>query len=448
MPPAVIEIELKGLLLEYASIRLGATPLVLRRGLCYRRVFCASSTEVPISTPDTASPERDYPRDQVHVLKIDGREFILVGTAHVSRESAELVRRVIEQEKPDRVCVELDHQRYQALTQKTRWESLDIKEVIRKKQLSTLMVNLLLSAYQKKLGLKLGVMPGTELLEATKTAEEHGIPISLCDRDVRVTLRRAWRSTPFFKKALLLSAILASVFDEKEVTEEQIGEMLKGDVLSELMKELGEAMPSLKRVLIDERDTFLTQKMREAEGQRIVAVVGAGHLEGIIKALDARQEDDLEEINKIPPVSSVWKWVGWGVPAAIIASIVFIGWSKGPEAAGDNVLYWILANGIPSSIGAMIALAHPLTIVAAFVSAPITSLTPVIGAAYVTAFVQAYLRPPVVNEFQTVGEDISNLRRWWENKLLRVFLAFILPGLGSMLGSIVGGVEIFRNLFG
>ena len=400
-----------------------------------------------MSSVNNTDTHRGYPVDQVHILNVEGREFILVGTAHVSRESAELVRRVIEAEKPDRVCVELDVQRYEALTHKTRWESLDIKEVIRKKQLSTLMMNLLLSAYQKKLGLKLGVVPGTELLEATKVAEEQGIPVSLCDRDVRVTLRRAWRATPWWKKAVLLSTVLASVFDDKEITEEQIEELLKGDVLSEMMKELGKAMPSLKRVLIDERDLYLSHKMRASEGGRVVAVVGAGHLQGIREVLLENREVDLEEINKIPPVSSVWKWIGWGIPLAILSSIAYIGWTKGPEAAGDNALYWILANGIPCAIGATLALAHPATIAAAFFSAPITSLTPVVGAAYVTAFVQAYFRPPVVKEFQTVGEDATAFKKWWENKLLRVFLAFLLPGLGSMLGSVLGGVEIFSNLF-
>jgi len=226
--------------------------------------------------------------------------------------------------------------------------------------------------------------------------------------------------------------------------------MLKGDVLSELMKELGSAMPSLKKTLIDERDLFLTEKMRQSPvggEKRIVAVVGAGHLAGIEKALTEEHVVDLEEIDRIPPISPLWKWIGWGVPVAILGSIAYIGWSKGPAAAGDNVMYWVLANGIPCALGAVAALAHPLTVLAAFVSAPITSLTPVIGAAYVTAFVQAYVRPPVVKEFQTVGEDVATLRKWWENKLLRVFLAFLLPGLGSMLGSVVGGVEIFRNLF-
>jgi pheromone shutdown-related protein TraB len=353
---------------------------------------------------------------------------------------------VIEQESPDHVTVELDAQRYRALTEHERWVSLDIKQVIREKQLSTLMVNLLLAAYQKRLGLKLGVMPGTELLEAIEAAEEKKIPVTLADRDVRVTLRRAWRSTSLWKKALLLSAILASVLDDRELSEDQIEELLKRDVLSELMRELGEAMPALKKVLIDERDLYLSRKMREAPGRRVVAVVGAGHLAGIERALLENREADMEELNRIPPVSPLWKWLGWGIPAVIVGSIVAIGWNKGASAAGDNVLYWILANGIPCAIGAGLALAHPLTILAAFVSAPITSLTPVIGAAYVTAFVQAYVRPPVVKEFESAGEDITVFRRWWGNKLLRVFLAFLLPGLGSMLGSVLGGIEIFRNL--
>ncbi len=391
--------------------------------------------------------KRNYPVDQVRLCVINGRELILVGTAHVSKESAELVRKVVEQEMPDRVCVELDLQRFKALTQKQRWEALDIKSVIRNKQLSTLMTNLLLAAYQKKLGLKIGVMPGTELLEATAVAEENDIPVSLCDRDVRITLSRAWRCTPVFKKVVLLSAIFASVFDDREVTESDIKNMLKGDVLSELMKELGEAMPTLKTVLIDERDVFLAEMIRQVSGDRVVAVVGAGHLNGIENALRDGDICDLDALKEIPPVSHLWRWIGWGVPIVIVSAITYIGWTRGLDAAEDNVVFWILANGIPCAIGAILALAHPITVLVAFVAAPITSLTPVIGAAYVTAFVQAWLCPPIVKEFQTVGEDIAVFKTWWQSRLLRVFLAFLLPGLGSLLGSIIGGIEIFRNLF-
>ncbi len=388
----------------------------------------------------------DYPSD-VQVIHLGTREIILIGTAHISKGSVDLVRRVIKNETPDCVCVELDAKRYETLSKKKRWESLDLKEIIRKKQLSTLLFNLMLASYQKKLGNQLGVLPGTELLVATKTAEEKGIPIALCDRDVRVTLRRAWHATSFFKKNYLLASLFAGLFDRTEITEEKLNELKKTDVLSELMLELGQTLPELKQVLIDERDTFLSERIKNAEGERIVAVVGAGHVEGIKKALLEDRHAQMEEINVIPPVSPIWRVMGWSIPVVILASLGAIAWNKGCDVAGENIIYWILANGIPSSIGAMLALAHPLTIVSAFAAAPVTSLTPVIGAGYVTAFVQVLVQPPVVREFETVLEDMSSLIGWWKNKLLKVFLAFLLPGLGSMIGSWIGGYEIISNLF-
>lgn len=373
--------------------------------------------------------------------------MVLVGTAHISRSSVDLVRRVIAAEKPDRVCVELDNQRYEALSKKKQWEALDLKQVIRKKQLPTLFLNLVLAAYQKRLGGQLSIQPGTELLEATRTAQEHGIPIELCDRDVRVTLRRAAHRTSLFRKFLLTAELLASLFDAPEISEEQLQELKQQDVLSELLDELGEHLPALKEVLIDERDAFLAERIRSSRGNRLVAVVGAGHLKGIRQALETERDVDLEELNRIPPVSRWWKAVGWGVPVVILGAIAWIGWSQGLAEAGDNLLFWFLVNAIPTAIGGMIALAHPLTIAAGFFAAPFTSLTPVIGAAYVTAFVQTWVRPPVVKEFQSVADDLGTPRRWWQNKLLKVFLAFILPGLGSTIGSLVGGGKILTNLF-
>ena len=387
-----------------------------------------------------------YPED-VQIISLDGREIFLVGTAHVSQESVDLVQQVIANEKPDCVCVELDEKRYKALSGRKRWESLDLKEIIRKKQLSTLLVNLILASYQKKLGMKLGVMPGAELLQATREAEKHSIPVSLCDRDVRVTLRRAWHETSFFKKGYLLATLLVSLFDTTELTEEKLEEIKKKDVLSELMAELGEAMPVLKRVLIDERDIYLAEKIKMSTGNRMVAVVGAGHVEGIKKRIVEDNCNVLPEISKFPPVSSGIKTLGWAIPILIIGALAAIGIQKGSSAAGANLVYWILANGIPSAIGALLAWAHPLTIASAFAAAPVTSLTPVIGAGYVTAFVQVLVRPPVVREFETVAEDMSTLAGWWRNKLLRVFLAFLLPGFGSLIGTWIGGVEIISNLF-
>ncbi len=390
---------------------------------------------------------RDYPAD-VHFVQKNGREFIIIGTAHVSQESADLVRRVVSQEKPDTVCIELDEQRYRTLSEQRKWESLDLKQIIRQRQLPTLVVNLLLASYQRRIGQKLGVMPGTELLEAAKVAKEFKIPISLVDRDVRITLRRAWSSMSLWEKMNLLASGIVGAASDEEITEEMLQEIKQKDVLSELMQELGEAMPILKSVLIDERDTYIAQKTRRSAGQKIVAVVGAGHVEGILTILREKPDIDLSEIEKIPPPSPVGKIIGWGIPLLIVGMLVYIGITQGASAAGDNMFYWVLANGIPAAVGAIIAFAHPLTILISFLGAPLTSLTPVIGAGYVAAFVQVYFQPPVVKEFQTVGDDVSHWRKWWQNKLLRVLLVFFLTTLGSLIGTYVGAAEIISNLAG
>ena len=380
-------------------------------------------------------------------IKVNDKNFTIIGTAHISQKSADLVKKVIEEEKPDTVCVELDEQRYEALSNKKRWQELDIKAIIKNKQLTTLVVNLILASYQKKLGKKLGVMPGTELMVATQVAKENDIPIVLCDRDVKITLKRAWNKMSFFQKLKFLVSGLAGVFEKQDITEEELEKLKEKDILNELMAELGKAMPVLKEVLIDERDTYITEKMRNAEGENIVAVVGAGHVNGIIEKLRSEQTFNLEKIVEIPPSSPVLKIIGWGIPVIIIGSLIYIGFTQGILAAKANSLYWILANGIPSAIGAIIALAHPLTIISVFFAAPLTSLTPVIGAGYVAAFVQAYFSPPKVKEFENLTDDFNNVKMWWKNRLLKVFLVFILTSLGSALGTYVGAYKIITNVF-
>lgn len=393
-----------------------------------------------------AVPDSQHPSD-VYRVAADGREFILVGTAHVSQESTQQVRNVIIQEQPDCVCVELDAQRYAALSQQRRIEDLDLKQVIRQRQLSPLIAGLILSAYQKKLGGQLGVMPGTELLEATKIAQQHNIPMLLCDRDIKITLGRAWRTTPWFKKLLLLASLLQGMFETESISEETLRDLRQQDVLSAMLDEFSESLPTLRQVLIDERNIYMTEKIRQAAGDRVVAVVGAAHVPGMRRLLAHAPIPTPEHFTTIPPASALWKWLQWGIPITILAAIAYIGWQQGAAAAGYNARFWFLANGIPSALGAMAALAHPVTILVAFVAAPFTSLTPVIGAGYVTALSQAYFRPPVVRELQTVADDVRSLKGWWRNRLLRIFLAFILPGIGSMIGTWLGGYEIFSNLF-
>jgi len=382
----------------------------------------------------------------VHCVNVAGRELWLVGTAHVSQRSVDLVREVIEREQPDAVCIELDPGRYEALSQEKKFEEQDLREVLQKKQLATLMLNLILASYQRRLGLQLGVTPGSELLEAAKVAEENGIPMVLCDRDVRITLRRAWQSITWWQRTRLLTELVASLFENPDVSEDELARIRDQDVVTEVMNELGRIMPDLKRVLIDERDAYLAHEILESEGHKIVAVVGAGHIEGMKKRLENQDRADMQEITSIPADSKMWRVLGWGIPAVIVGSIVAIALTQGTEAAGENALIWFLANAIPSGIGAIIALGHPVTILAAALAAPFTSLSPLIGAGYVAAFTQLWARPPRVSDFRTVGEDLAIPSRWWKSRLMQVFLVFILTTVGSLIGTWTGGFGVLSNL--
>ncbi|MBM9538011.1 TraB/GumN family protein [Desulfobulbus alkaliphilus] len=395
---------------------------------------------------DTCFPKHQYSED-VTVLTAADKTILLIGTAHISQQSAELVQQVIEQELPDAVCVELDEKRFAALSKRSNWENLDLKQLVRNRQLATLLVNLILATYQKKLGGQLGVLPGAELLAAARTAERLGIPVQLCDRDVRITLRRAWSATPFHKKGHLVFSLLASLFDKTDLTEEKLAAMRRKDSLSELISELGTALPHTKRVLIDERDIYMAERIKSAPGQKIVAVVGAGHMEGIARVIKYDNRNQLTPISTVDPVSSFWKFLGWVIPVLIISALVLIGLRHGATEFSANALYWILANGIPSAVGAALAFAHPATIVSAFAAAPFTSLTPVIGAGYVCAFIQVMTCPPLVRELENAGRDISTVSGWWKNKLLRIFLVFLFTSLGSGVGTWLGGYRIVTTLF-
>jgi pheromone shutdown protein TraB len=238
-------------------------------------------------------PQKTYNTD-VHILSNEEQTILLIGTAHVSKLSVELVAEVITSEHPDAVCLELDEKRYKALSEEERWQKLDLKSIIRNKQLSTLMVSLMMASYQKKLGENLGVSPGAELLAAAQAANDLDIPVSLCDRDIRITLRRAWKSTSFFKKAYLLSSLIAGLFESQEIDEQKLEELKKQDVLAELMAEMGDSLPDMKKVLIDERDVYLAEKIKETAGEKLVAVVGAGHVQGIKRHFSARQSSSVE----------------------------------------------------------------------------------------------------------------------------------------------------------
>src|SRR6185369_2337106 len=246
---------------------------------------------------------------------------------------------------------------------------------------------------------------GAELLAAVRVAEAHGLPVRLCDRDVRTTLRRAWGALSLWRKAELISVLLQGLLEPPTLTEAELRALRQQDVLSRLMAELGEALPAIKTVLIDERDAYLAEQLRRAPGARIVAVVGAGHVAGMQAALRERRDVDLAALETVPPPSRLARLAGWSIPAVVLIWLGVALVVHGPAAAGDSALFWILVTGLPGLAGAVLALAHPLTMVTTFLSAPLTTLSPLIGVGYVAAFVEAYLRPPLVREIQNVTDD-------------------------------------------
>ncbi len=412
--------------------------------------FSSSASPVPQGNGETAPspfPAHVWPED-VTILKTADKRVLLVGTAHISQQSADLVREIIEQEHPDAVCVELDEKRYAALSKRQRWENLNLRQILRKRQLATLMVNLMLASYQKKLGGQTGILPGAELLAAAQAANRLGIPVILCDRDVRVTLRRAWHATPLLKKGELMATLLAALFfDKTEVDEKKLAELRSKDVLSELINELGQSLPHIKETLIDERDIYMAERIKQASGTCLVAVVGAGHAQGIRRVIGQDNAARLDGIDAVPPLSPLWKTAGWVIPVLILLSLALIGLRRGGAEMSANALYWALAHGVPAALGGLAARAHPLTILTAFAAAPFTSLTPLIGAGYVCAFVQIMAAPPLVREFEGASADMGTVTGWWRNRLLRIFLVFMLTSLGSMLGTFLGGYRIFSSLF-
>ena len=379
-----------------------------------------------------------------HHLSTEDKEIILVGTAHVSTESADLVERVIEEEKPDTVAVELCQSRYQAMTDKNRWQETDLIKVIREKKAFLLLSNLMLASFQKKIGKKLGIKPGEEMLRAIKTAKEMEADIHLADRDVRTTLSRTWRLMGFWTKFKLLLQLITSMGAVEDIEKEDIEKLKEQDVLETLLSELGKTLPDLQRVLIDERDQYLAHKIRTAPGKKIVAVVGAGHVPGIKKYWEGPV--DIAALEIIPPKGKWGGFLKWGIPTLVILLIILGFYMAGASAGADMIKWWVLANAVLAGLGAAVALAHPLTILAAIIASPITSLNPMIAAGWVAGLVQVFLVKPKVKDFQRLPEDIVSVKGFWKNKITRILLIVVLTNLGSSLGAFVA-IPLMAKVF-
>ncbi|MFO7554480.1 MAG: TraB/GumN family protein [Desulfobacterales bacterium] len=373
--------------------------------------------------------------NNIHSLFFEEKEVILVGTAHVSKESTRLVGEVIQTEKPDTVCVELCESRYQSIRQKDKWLETDIIKVIKEKKSFLLLSNLLLASFQKRIADKFDVKPGEEMIKAIETAEAIGAVIHLADRNIRITLAKTWRAMSLWGKIKLLFQLVLSMGEIGDISEKDIEKMKQADVLETLLADVGKSLPVLKDILIDERDQYLTHKIRTAPGKKIVAVVGAGHVPGIKKYWDAKI--DIERLDQIPPkgkISGILKWV---IPLGILMLFVLGFYHGGSHAGTDMITWWVMANGILAGLGAMIALAHPLTILTSIIAAPLTSLNPMIAAGWVSGLVEAFSRKPKVRDFENLPEDILSIKGFWKNKITRILLVVVFTNLGSSIGTFV-----------
>uniref|UniRef100_A0A7C4MLZ1 TraB/GumN family protein n=1 Tax=Desulfatirhabdium butyrativorans TaxID=340467 RepID=A0A7C4MLZ1_9BACT len=366
----------------------------------------------------------------------DDRELILVGTAHVSRASRDLVREVIETEQPDTVCVELCESRYQAIRQKEQWQEMDIVKVIKENKTFLLFSSLLLSSFQRRIARNLDIQPGAEMIQAVESAEALGARIVLADRDVRTTLTRAWQAIPFLGKIRLLAQLLSTMFGADDISEEDIEAIKQQDVMETLMADMGKYHPQLKRILIDERDHYLAGRIREEAGQRTVVVVGAGHLNGIVAHLN--EPVDLAALGTTAEKGRFSGWLGWGMCGLVLAIIAAGFFMGGSHVGGKMMLSWVLITGILAGVGAVAALAHPLTILSSVVAAPLTTLHPLIAVGWVSGLVEAWYRKPRVRDIESLPEDILTVKGFWKNQVTRILLVVIFTNLGASIGTFIG----------
>ncbi len=366
---------------------------------------------------------------------IKGKRIILVGTAHISKDSIDEVEQVIREENPDTVCVELCASRFDSIRNAGRWSDMDIVKVVKEGKAPMLMANLVLSAFQKKMGDKLGVKPGAEMVAAIDVTEEIGASTLLADRDVTVTLKRAWRGLSFWEKCKLMFQIFASVFESPDISEEDVEELKQGDMLTEAIEMMAKQLPGIKTVLIDERDQYQAAKISEAEGETNVAVVGAGHVPGILKHLD--KKIDLSELETIPRAGYTGKILKWAIPFAILSIIAYGFFQMDTNVSLEMVKRWVLANGILSAFGALLAGGHIVTVIVAFIAAPITSLNPTIAAGWVSGLTEAWIRKPRVEDFENLAQDITSVKGFRRNEITRILLVVVLSNLGSGIGTFV-----------
>lgn len=381
--------------------------------------------------------------NDVDTIVIGDHTIYLVGTAHVSKESAELAERLILEVKPNCVAVELCEGRYKSLCEPDRWKNTDIVEVIKNGQSSVLIAQLILAAFQKKLGDQLNIRPGEEMMRAVAAGKEVGATLMLADRNIKTTLKRTWAALGMRSMFTLMNALVMGAFTDKTISEEQINSLKEKKNVDALMAEFTAVFPRIKEPLISERDIYLAEKIQQCVGPVTVAVVGAGHVPGIKNWLG--KSIDLAPLEIIPPKSWQKRLLAYSIPGSIIALIAYGFTVGGSETGFSMASAWFWATSISAAIGGLIALAHPLTIIACFLVAPFTAINPFLRPGWVGAITEALLCRPRVSDFENVAKDITSVRGVWRNRVSRILLLLVIVNLATLFGALYG-VKLIASL--
>ncbi|MGP1415633.1 MAG: TraB/GumN family protein [Treponema sp.] len=388
----------------------------------------------------------------IKTLRFADREIILLGTAHVSRQSIEDVKEAIQTHSPDVVCVELDQARYDTLTNPKEWKEIDIIKLLKEGKGFLLLANLALQAFQKKLGLEMGVKPGDEMKAAIEMSKELNIKTSLVDRPVQVTLKRAWAKSSFANKSKLIAIMLSSVFINEKLSPEEIEKLKMESAMDGVMSDVSDELPNIKEVLIDERDQYLATKIWKTEGKKLIAVLGAGHLPGVERFLrqfneDASMCENIEVLEQIPSKSKLKVALSFTIPAIIVALIILGFFKGGLSTTKSQLISYVFWNGGLAAIGSIFALANPITILASFLIAPITSINPFIGVGFFTGILQAWIKKPQVKDMEALSDDICTFRGWYKNRITHALLVFLLSSIGSSIGTFITVPALIVNIF-
>lgn len=392
----------------------------------------------------------------MRVIERDGVRYTLIGTAHVSRASAEAVMQLAGSAEFDAIAVELCPARYDALKAERKWTDLDLYKVIREGKAGLVMANLALSAYQRRIADQFGIEPGAEMRAAVRAAAERGVPLQLVDRDLALTLRRSYASVPWYKRMYLMSGLVMGMVSSDEIDEEAIEKLKQGDILESTFTEFAAHSPELYKALIAERDQFMAARLRQenallqgpAKPHNVLVVIGAGHMAGLAQHL---QEDQLApasvraELEQVPAKSRWPKIIPWAIMLLVLLGFA-IGFSRSPTIGWNLVWIWVLINGGLAALGALIARAHPLTILSAFFAAPITTLNPAIAVGMVTGLVESWLHKPKIADLERLHLDITTVKGWFGNRATRILLIFFFSNLGASIGTWVAGFKIVGAL--